>query len=228
MPHHATVATVFVQNQAWFRSLSAAHQALVLGSLQTLQGHKGDTLLAIGALPTGWYGVATGLVKVESTNHDKSSSFIGLVSGNWFGEGAVLKGEPRRYNVVALRDTTLVCLPSAAFHQLYHESLPFNHCLVHALNHKLGQAMAIIEAGRTRSPTQRVAVSLSRLFWSHARTLDLSQDELASLAGVARQTANRALRNLQLRGIITLSMNRITVRDDAALAEFVARPDAQP
>ncbi|MGQ0710466.1 MAG: Crp/Fnr family transcriptional regulator [Rhodoferax sp.] len=216
---------LFVQNQSWFRYLSTHHQARVVHTLCTLRGAKGDTVLACGERAQGWYGVMNGLVKIESQNQDRASSFAGLVSGCWFGEGALLKDEARRYNVVALRDSTVVCMPTAVFMQLYQESLAFNQYLVRNLNHKLGQTMAVIEAGRTRSPTQRVALSLSRLFWNEIRVLDLSQDELASMAGVARQTANRALRMLQERGIVTLSTNRITVRDDAALVDFVRRPE---
>ena len=81
--------------------------------------------------------------------------------------------------------------------------------------------MAIIEAGRTRSPEQRIALSLSRLFWSRTRQLDLTQDELASLAGMSRQTANRVLNLLQEQGVIALAMNRIKVLDDTALAKLL-------
>ncbi len=216
---------LYVQNQPWFRSLSAAHQARVMHTLCTLRSAKGDTLLSSGERSQGWYGVMNGLVKIESVSQDKASSFAGLISGCWFGEGALLKDEARRYNVVALRDSTVVCVPTAVFMQLYQESLAFNQYLVRNLNHKLGQTMAVIEAGRTCSPTQRVALALSRLFWNDIRVLDLSQDELASMAGVARQTANRALRTLQEQGIVTLSTNRITVRDDTALMAFARRAE---
>ena len=35
----------------------------------------------------------------------KATTFTGMTAGAWFGEGSVLKNEPRRYDVVALRDT---------------------------------------------------------------------------------------------------------------------------
>jgi CRP/FNR family cyclic AMP-dependent transcriptional regulator len=49
----------------------------------------------------------------------------------------------------------------------------------------------------------------------------LTQDELANLAGMSRQTANRALNALQERGLISLAMNRIKVLDDAALTRLM-------
>mgnify|MGYP000895545392 FL=1 len=146
---------------------------------------------------------------------------MGIAAGDWFGEGAVLKNESRRYEVVALRDTELLCLPSATFHGLFESSIQFNQFLVSCMNLRLSQAMAMIEAGRTRSPEQRIALSLSRLFWNRTRQLDLTQDELASLAGMSRQTANRVLNALQQQGVISLSMNRIRVLDDAALSRLL-------
>jgi CRP-like cAMP-binding protein len=104
------------------------------------------------------------------------------------------------------------------FHALFAGNLAFNQHLVACMNLRLSQAMAMIEAGRTRSPEQRIALSLSRLFWSHSRQLNLTQDELANLAGMSRQTANRALNALQERGLISLALNRIKVLDDTALA----------
>ena len=83
------------------------------------------------------------------------------------------------------------------------------------------KSLAMLEAGRTRSPEQRIALSLSRLFWGRTRQLDLTQDELASLAGMSRQPANRVLTALQEQGVISLSMNRIKVLDDAALTQLL-------
>ena len=61
-----------------------------------------------------------------------------------------MKPEPRRYHVVALRPTTLLCLPLPLFATLRETSLGFNQFLVQHLNMRLGQAMTIIEAGRTQ------------------------------------------------------------------------------
>ena len=130
-------------------------------------------------------------------------------------------GSLREGKVVALRDTELLCLPSATFHALFASNIAFNQCLVRCMNLRLSQAMAMIEAGRTRTPEQRIALSLSRLFWSHTRQLDLTQDELASLAGMSRQTANRVLNVMQDQGLISLAMNRIKVLDDTGLTRLL-------
>lgn len=220
MPNHPTQR--FLIKQAWFASLSRAEQDRIASQVYTVAGARGSVLLPAKERTEGWYGVVHGLVKISGRNATgRRSDFLGVADGDWFGEGAVLKNELRRYDVIALRDTELLCLPSTVFHELFATNLAFNQHLVACMNLRLSQAMAMIDAGRTRNPEQRMALALSRLFWSHTRQLDLTQDELANLAGMSRQTANRALGALQDRGYISLALNRIKVCDDEALTRLL-------
>ena len=184
-------------------------------------------MLQANAAVEGWYAVLSGVVKVQSVPvKGRSSTFLGVASGDWFGEGSALKAERRRYEVVALRDAELLCLPQAEFDELRVTSIEFNQFLVSQLNLRLNQAMAIIEASRLRTPEQRVALSLSRLFWSRTRKLSLSQDELANLVGVSRQTANGALQSLAQRGLVTLEFGGVEISDHEALTRFIfSTPD---
>jgi CRP-like cAMP-binding protein len=152
----------------------------------------------------------------------RQSAFLGVPDGEWFGEGSAMKAEPRRYRVVALRETQLMCLPLPLFQRLRETSLAFNQCLAAHLNMRLGQAMAIIEAGRMRSPEHRVALYLSPLFWRSTRRIHLTQEELGHLAGLSRQTVNRVLRQLEALRIVSLDFGRVAIVDDAALAAYIS------
>lgn len=208
--------------QSWFTRLPLATQQQVSDSLVQTSGKKGDVMLPAHTGVAGTYVVASGLVKLQSVSvQGRSSTFLGVACGDWFGEGSALKTEPRQYEVVALRDTELLCLPRAEFEQLRATSIEFNQFLVSQLNLRVSQAMALIEAGRLRTPEQRVALSLSRLFWSRSRKVSLSQDELANLVGVSRQTVNRALRTLAQHGLVTLEFGRVDIPDDEALTRFI-------
>jgi len=215
----------FLGGQPWFAGLTAEHQARLLARSFTLDGRKGEVLLGAGAPVQGWYAVLSGLVKLQSTSAEgRVSAFLGVPDGEWFGEGSALKTEPRRYDVIALRDTTLLCLPRAEFDELLAGSLDFNHYLVAHLNRRLAQAMTIIEAGRLRAPEQRVALYLSRVFWQGRRKLLLSQEELGHLAGLSRQTVNRVLQTLEGLGLVSLEFGRVALLDEQALAAYASRP----
>jgi len=219
----APTASRFIAAQPWFGALAVPLQQALQGGVHTLHGAKGDTVLAAGAGVEGWYAVLSGLVMLHSPEaRGRHSAFLGVPGGEWFGEGSAMKAEPRRYRVVALRETRLLCLPLPLFNQLRETSLAFNQYLATHLNMRLGQAMAIIEAGRMRSPEHRVALYLSPLFWRSTRRIHLTQEELGHLAGLSRQTVNRVLRLLEAQRIVSLDFGRVAIVDDAALAAYIA------
>jgi len=219
----APTASRFIAAQPWFGALAVPLQQALQGGVHTLHGAKGDTVLAAGAGVEGWYAVLSGLVMLHSPEaRGRHSAFLGVPDGEWFGEGSAMKAEPRRYRVVALRETQLMCLPLPLFQRLRETSLAFNQCLAAHLNMRLGQAMAIIEAGRMRSPEHRVALYLSPLFWRSTRRIHLTQEELGHLAGLSRQTVNRVLRQLEALRIVSLDFGRVAIVDDAALAAYIS------
>ena len=66
-----------------------------------------------GEAVEAWVGVVDGLVKMANVSADgKPTSFVGVGSGGWFGEGSLLKDEPRRYDIVALRESAVAYMPA--------------------------------------------------------------------------------------------------------------------
>ncbi len=225
-PDVSSPVMLFLQRQPWFRQLPQDVQLSIADCTLTSTGCKGEVLLSAGAEVDGWYAVLSGLVKLQSRSlRGQLSTFIGVPDGEWFGEGSVLKAEKRRYDVIAIRDTELLCLPRKQFDELLADCLPFNHFLVHHMNRRLGQAMAIIETGRLRNPDQRVAFYLSRSFWQGRSKLALSQEELAHLAGLSRQTVNRALKSMEQQSLVSLQYGRVTILDEQGLAAYAIRSE---
>lgn len=117
----------FLTSQPWLARLPHALRARVTDEVFTLKGLKGDVLLRAGEPVTGWYAVLSGLVKLQTQSPDgRLSVFLGVAAGDWFGEGSALKSERRGYEVVALRDTSLLCLPLPVFEEMRASSLAFN------------------------------------------------------------------------------------------------------
>jgi CRP-like cAMP-binding protein len=173
-----------------------------------------------------WTGVVSGLVKISAISESgKAMTFAGIGTGGWFGEGTVLKGEPRRYDLVALRDTRLALMGRPTFLWLFEHSVGFNRFLVHQLNERMGQFIATIELDRIHDATVRIARHIAWLFnpvlyprlGSH---IEITQDEMALLAGISRPTANKALQVLEAAGLIRVERSGITVQDLTRLASY--------
>ncbi|MEW5888181.1 MAG: Crp/Fnr family transcriptional regulator [Pseudomonadota bacterium] len=175
-----------------------------------------------------WYGVIEGLLKMHAESPEgKAVTFTGMPTGGWFGEGSLLKNEPRRYDVVALRDSRVACMPRATFEWLLDTSIGFNRFLLHQLNERLGYFIAIVEYDRLLGPDERVARCLANLFNPYLnpgleRELQLSQEEIGFLSGLSRQRANQALQVLEKAGILRVEYGRITILDLEALRRFTS------
>ena len=163
----------------------------------------GDYVCRVGRPVTYWFGVISGLLKMSSDNESgQTMTFTGVPPGAWFGEGTLLKGEPYRYNIEALRRTVVAGVPVEVFHELLEHSLPFNRFVLNQLNERLGQFIAAREIDRINDPDSRVARNLSALFHpvlypGVGEVLRITQQELGYLVGLSRQRVNEALRVLQ-------------------------------
>ncbi|HEU4987923.1 MAG TPA: Crp/Fnr family transcriptional regulator [Rhizobiaceae bacterium] len=183
--------------------------------------HRGDPL-------DHWTGVAEGLIKISTISHSgKAMTFAGVTTGGWFGEGSVLKGEPRKYDVVALRDTRMILMTRATFMWLFENSTGFNRFLVRQLNERMGQFIATIEYDRILNPKARVARNLSWffnpvLYPAVGKDIEISQEELALLVGLSRQVVNRSLQELSEEGVVRAEHGRISVLNLAALNGYGA------
>jgi CRP/FNR family cyclic AMP-dependent transcriptional regulator len=209
----------FLSMQPWFAGLGEAMQARILDQATTLQGAKGEVLLHAGEEVKGWYAVLTGLVKLQTQSRDgKRQSFLGIPGGEWFGEGSVMRAGPRYYDVVAIRDSELLCLPRDVFEELRATDLVFNQTLAEHLNMRLGQALAVIETQRLNTPEQRIAMYLGPLLWHGPRRLSLSQEELGMIAGLSRQTVNKVLQDFERQKLVSLEFGRIAILDEPGIA----------
>jgi CRP-like cAMP-binding protein len=173
-----------------------------------------------------WVGVVDGLVKISSVSFEgKLVTFTGVPPGGWFGEGSLLKDEPRRYDVIALRASRIAYVPRELFQWLLDSSIAFNRFLLLQLNERLGQFIATVEYERLLGADARVARCIAQLFNpllypGSGRELKVSQAEIGYLTGLSRQRANQALHALESRGLIRVEYGGITVADLPGLSRY--------
>ncbi len=166
-----------------------------------------------------WTGIVSGLARMSTVSRSgKATTFAGMSAGAWFGEGSVLKNEPRRYDVVALRDTRAALMERPTFMWLYENSVGFNRFLVTQLNERLGQFIGLVEYGRTLDATARLARSIASLFNpilypNTTRHLEITQEEIGALSGLSRQNANQCLKTLEREGLLRLEYGGVTILD---------------
>jgi CRP/FNR family cyclic AMP-dependent transcriptional regulator len=212
----------------WARSLTAEQMARVEAEMVERFVPAGGYVCRKGDPVDHWIGVVDGLLKMSSVSPEgKTVTFTGLLTGGWFGEGSVLKTEPRRYDVIALRDSRLAFMPRATFNWLLDNSIPFNRFLLLQLNERLGVFISLVEYDRMLDTDARVARCLAALFNPYLnpgkqRLLQISQEEIGYLCSTSRQRANQALQVLEKAGLLRVDYGSITILDLDGLRSFDA------
>lgn len=224
---HAAPHEILLSNTAaWFGVLNQEQQARVLRDTAIYSVSAGDMIERRGEPSLSWIGVISGLIKVSVGNSDgKLASLTGVPAGGWIGEGSLLKREIRKYDVVALRDSTIAKLPSATFEWLLDSSIPFNRFLLQQLNERVAQFIGKAESDRLHQPEARVARCLAELFNpilypGMGMKLEITQEEIGFLARVSRQRVNQALQLLESINLVKLAYGSVEVLDLKGLRRY--------
>lgn len=224
MPPVAAIA--LVRGSAWAQALSRNELELVESSLQERRVAAGGYVCRKGEAVEYWVGIAEGLGKMTGLSvGGKLTTLTGLPAGAWFGEGSLLKNEPRRYDVVAVRTSRVALMPRTTFNALLDRSIAFNRFLLHQLNERLGQFIGQVEYDRLLNVEARVARCLATMFNPYLypatqRELEISQEEIGYLSDLSRQRVNLALKELESAGLIRVEYGRVVVLDLAGLRSF--------
>ena len=214
------------QIASWSLDLTPEEFEEARGGISTKVYGKGAYVCHVGDRLESWTGVADGLLKMSTTSRSgKSATLAGLRGGAWFGEGTIIKNEPRRYDLVALRETRVALMRRQTFSWLFEHSAAFNRFLVHQFNERLAQFIGLAEYDRMLGATGRLARNLAWLFNpilypGQGRTLAISQEELGLLAGISRQMANQSLAKLAELGLVEIGHNEVTILDLERLARY--------
>jgi len=188
------------------------------------QGDPGDAL----------YIVASGRVKVVLPSPDASEGAIlaTLARGQFFGELAMLDGQPHSADVVAIEPTETLVLGRTDFERLFESEPSIRRSLVLALARELRRLTDHVEALHFLDLPQRLAQRIAelalaspdarpgtevRLDWPY------TQAELAGMVGGSRESVNRLLADFVGRGLIRFERDILVVPDAGRLTQEARR-----
>src|SRR5277367_5559174 len=155
----------FISRSAWSAKFTPEQLARVQKDVVQRSYSAGAIVCHRGTPANHWLGVIEGLVKVDAVSEGgRSTTFAGVPAGCWFGEGSVLKDEPRPYSVVALRDSEIAFITRDTFEWLLENSRPFSRFVIDQLNARCGYYVGLVGSLRWHKASARVAFCLAELF----------------------------------------------------------------
>jgi CRP-like cAMP-binding protein len=206
----------------WFASLPLRERKAMLAASELVRLRAGEMLFrqgdAVGAGRGAFYGLVEGHLKVSTLREDgKEAILVVLEAGNWFGEISLIDRLPRTHDATALGAATVLALPRETFDALM-ERAPFAQAVCRLLAARTRSLYGMVEDATLRSTRARIARRLLLLARGDAtqamhsrRDVPVSQEALAMMLGITRQTLSKELKAMVAGGAVTLGYGRIGI-----------------
>ncbi len=185
---------------------------------------RGEIVFHEGDIGDALHLIAKGHVAVRGTTPlGDVSTFTVLGPGEVFGEGALLASDSRRTGtVVALEPVETQTLSGDQFGTLRREHPEVDRFLIEVLSAQVRRLSirlqeALFIPAETRVLRRLVELCVSYRAGDGSVVIPLTQDDVASLAGTSRPTANRVLKAAEDDGVLSVRRSRIEVLDSDAL-----------
>jgi len=220
---HAALISALTVNP-WFATLPPRLRERMVSRSTLIQLQPGEQLFRQGDMPRAWYGLVRGEVHLSTLREDGKEHIMSVAEvGNWVGEAALIVMQPYLNNATARGHVEALALPREAFEELMGDA-------------EFARAVAILVTGRfrmlyvglyttsLRSTRARIAQRLLLLAHGDAtgtpqarQRVSVSQETLAMMLGITRQTLNSELKWFVQQGILRLGYRSIEVLSESEL-----------
>lgn len=215
-----------VLKSGWLAERPAEARSEILSRCRLLQPKPGYFLRFAEDEPGGIYGVASGGVGIQLPQPREGLVLVNISRrGTWFGYGPVGKVSrwPMSYQV--MEPSVLLHLPLPQLREIQ-TSRPWMQPHLQALtDFGLERAIANVTNLMIRNPARRIAASLLRIAPDEGdglpTTIAISQEQLGEIANAARDVVNRALKQFEAKGWVTVGYRSVTLHRFDALSQFV-------
>ena len=179
---------------------------------------EGDESLGLHYLQSGWLKV----VKTSLEGREQVLTF--LSAGETFNEIGALANRPNPATAIALEPAGVWLLRRDTIRRLMRERPDFVERVIENMSDRVVELVTLVADLSLRSVTGRLA----RLLLDDAegdvlhRPRWYTQAELASRLGTVPDVVQRAMRGLEVDGVIAVERHQIKIRDRAALEKLIA------
>ena len=206
-----------------FRQLTDEQISLLAKRVGTQRFERGEVIFHQGDSGHILYIIAQGQVRIFQVSQAGLELAVAIFSdGDFFGELALLDGQPRGASAAAMEQTTVLTLHRTAFQHTLSTSPPIAAAILEVMAARLRESNIRAKQLASVPATQRVKQELVDLATRQAQRygsgiiplhieLDLTQDDLASLSSTTRETVNRVLSELRNFGLIKVERGRIRI-----------------
>lgn len=192
--------------------------------------NKGEFIIRPGESPPGVYYIENGLVKsYDITKYGEENLLIIRKTGEMLGLTWAVTGEDRHIIYSALAPSTVWLITRETF-QTFLRAHPIAALpvvdMITDMYRVHSERIMTLEYRSVRERLVSFLITTSRRFGKKSGgyirlDVPLKQQDIASSINATRETASRALAELERKGLITSEQSYITILDEAALRAFL-------
>lgn len=223
-----------LETTPWYRSLPVELRNDLVSHADLVTLEKGQPLYRRGDPSDGLYAVLGGALAIGSVGLDGKEALLAELGPTaWVGEISLFDGLPRPNDATAVSRTLLLHVPETALRDLLEATPRYWRNFALLMAQRLRVSFENTEALRLLPAAQRVANRLLVIAGGYGglnasqTRIRLSQDSLASMVSLSRQTTNQLLRSLESQRIVSLKSGEIAILDfDRLRAASLGEPDS--
>jgi DNA-binding response OmpR family regulator len=181
---------------------------------------KKQVVYSEGNHPSRLFYIVKGKVKTFKRNEEGKELIIDLYNaGDFLGYMALLEGRPYRETAESLEETELAIIPKSEFDELLSSNPQVMKKFISILAHNINNKEEKLLATAYNSLRKKVAdtlVTIHRKYNSENKedySIDLSRENLAAIAGVAKESLIRMLGELKEEQLIKIEGSKIKILD---------------
>ncbi len=211
----------FLKSIAYFSGLSPAELDSIKKFIFEKAVGRGEMILFEGETAKELYFVVSGVVKVFKTSADGKEQILSLIRpGESFNDVPVFGGGPNLASALAMGNVVLYGIKKNDLEIMLRTHPPIALNTIRVLSQRVEQLALLVEDLSFRHVTSRVAkILLEYAADGTGQKARLTQQDMAAMAGTAREMVGRSLKTLEAEGTIRLDRHRIVITDQKALRE---------
>jgi CRP-like cAMP-binding protein len=216
--------------RGWFAESPADFRRDFLALALPKSYAAGSVIFQAGEVGQDVFGVYSGVVTLQSRLTHPDAVLLHMVwPGEWFGTWSILLGKGRRMSAIARTEVDLLRIPGDDLRALLRRRPQWHAELARDAVYGTDVAMQIAADLLIHNASTRCAAVLLRLAgrrWASGPDAEppveipASQNELAMLCNVSRNTFSRVLKDLSSRGLLALGYRSLTLNDPARLRDI--------
>ena len=188
---------------------------------------KKSQIYAEGYTPSKLFFIQKGKVRTFKTNEDGKDLVTGLYNeGEFLGYLALLESTAYKETAEALEDTELAVIPREDFEQLMNNNVEVMQKFIQLLASNIAdkeQQLLGLAYNSLRKKVAEALLTLQRKYKTNNNTafsIDISRENLASVAGTATESLIRTLSDFKADKLIDIKDGRITLLDEKKLSQM--------